>query len=82
MTVKSISVRIDSEMLDKLHYIADYEGRSANGQIVVLIRKLIEEDEAGTAKSRSSPKIRKACTVHEKMCYILKYQSTFLHYIW
>ncbi len=46
MAVKSISVRIDSEMLDKLHYIADYEGRSANGQIVVLIRKLIEEYES------------------------------------
>ena len=46
MAIKSISVRIDSEMLDKLHFIADYEGRSANGQIVVLIRKLIEEYEA------------------------------------
>ena len=46
MASKCFSLRIDSEMLDKLHYIADYEGRSANGQIIVLIRKLIEEYEA------------------------------------
>jgi len=50
MAIKSISVRIDSEMLDKLHFIADYEGRSANGQIVVLIRRLIEEYEAEHGK--------------------------------
>ena len=45
MATKSLSIRIDSEMLDKLHVIADYEGRSANSQIIVLIRKLIEEYE-------------------------------------
>ena len=32
-------------MLDKLHVIADYEGRSANSQIIVLIRDLIESYE-------------------------------------
>ena len=32
-------------MLDKLHVIADYEGRSANSQILVLIRDLIESYE-------------------------------------
>jgi len=42
MAMKSISVRLDEEMLDKLHYVADYEGRSANGQINVLIRNCIE----------------------------------------
>ena len=30
MSVKSLSIRIDNEMLDKLHVVADYEGRSAN----------------------------------------------------
>ena len=30
------------EMLDKLHYVADYEGRSANSQILILIRDCIE----------------------------------------
>ena len=34
MAIKSLSIRIDDEMLDKLHYVADYEARSANGQII------------------------------------------------
>ena len=42
MATKSLSIRIEEEMLDKLHVVADYEGRSANGQILVLIRDLIE----------------------------------------
>ncbi len=46
MAVKSLSIRIEEEMLDKLHVIADYEGRSANSQILVLIRDLIEQYEA------------------------------------
>ena len=46
MASKTFTLRLDSAMLDKLHYIADYEGRSANGQLVVMIRKLIEEYEA------------------------------------
>lgn len=45
MAIKSLSVRIDSEMLDKLHVIADYEGRSANSQILILIRDCIEKYE-------------------------------------
>ena len=45
MAIKSFSIRIDDTMLDKLHYIADYEGRSANSQIVVLVRDLIEDYE-------------------------------------
>lgn len=42
MAQKSISIRLDETMLDKLHVIADYEGRSANGQVTVMIRDLIE----------------------------------------
>ncbi|MBQ8687793.1 MAG: hypothetical protein IJ512_04495 [Ruminococcus sp.] len=45
MAIKSLSIRIDSEMLDKLHVVADYEARSANGQILVLIRECIEKYE-------------------------------------
>ena len=41
MATKSLSIRIDEDMLDKLHVVADYEGRSANGQINVLIRDCI-----------------------------------------
>ena len=42
MATKSLSIRIEEEMLDKLHVVADYEGKSANSQILVLIRDLIE----------------------------------------
>lgn len=45
MAIKSLSIRIDEEMLDKLHVVADYEGRSANSQILILIRDLIESYE-------------------------------------
>ena len=45
MAVKSLSIRIDEEMLNKLHVVADYEGRSANSQILILIRDAIEQYE-------------------------------------
>ncbi|MBQ9510835.1 MAG: Arc family DNA-binding protein [Clostridia bacterium] len=45
MAIKSVSIRIDSEMLDKLHVVSDYEGRSLNSQILILIRQAIEEYE-------------------------------------
>ena len=45
MAIKSLSIRIDEDMLDKLHCVADYEGRSANSQILVLIRDCIESFE-------------------------------------
>ncbi len=45
MAIKSLSIRIDDKMLDKLHVVADYEGRSANSQILVLIRDCIEKYE-------------------------------------
>ena len=50
MAIKGLSIRIDSEMLDKLHVIADYEGRSANSQILILIHNCIEhyEEKHGT----------------------------------
>lgn len=41
MAIKSLSIQIDEDMLDKLHVVADYEGRSANGQINILIRDCI-----------------------------------------
>ena len=43
---KHIGLRIDKELHYKLHYISDFEGRSANGQILYLIRKNIKEFEA------------------------------------
>lgn len=46
MAIKSLSIRIDEKMLNKLHYVADYEGRSANSQINILIRDAIENFES------------------------------------
>jgi hypothetical protein len=45
MALKSLSIRIDSGVLNKLHVVADYEGRSANSQILILIRDCIEKYE-------------------------------------
>ena len=41
--IKSLSIRIDEDMLNKLHIVADYEGRSANSEILILIRNAIEQ---------------------------------------
>ena len=57
MAIKSLSIRIDNEMLDKLHVIADYEGRSANSQILILIRGAIELYEENTGKSNLRKKL-------------------------
>ena len=45
MAIKSVSIRIDEELLNKLHQVADYEGRSANSQVLILIRDCVEEFE-------------------------------------
>ena len=45
MAIKSVSIRIDSEILDKLHVVADYEGRSVNSEVLILIRQAIESYE-------------------------------------
>lgn len=45
MAIKSVSIRIEEEMLQKIEYVADYEGRSINSHILVLIRKDIERFE-------------------------------------
>ena len=42
MAIKSVSIRIEEEMLEKIGYIAEYEGRSVNSQVLVLIRDNIK----------------------------------------
>ena len=42
MAIKSVSIRIEEEMLRKLGYVADYEGRSVNSHILVLARENIQ----------------------------------------
>lgn len=50
MAVKSFSIRIEEEMLEKLSYVANYEGRSANSHVLVLIRENIKDFEAANGK--------------------------------
>ena len=42
MGIKSVSIRIEEEMLKKIGYVADYEGRSVNSHILVLVRENIK----------------------------------------
>ena len=46
MAVKSVSIRMEEEMLKKIAYIADYEGRSVNSHILVLVRNAIRAFES------------------------------------
>jgi len=45
MAVKSVSIRVEQEMLDKIGFVADYQGRSFNSHVLVLIRDDIERHE-------------------------------------
>lgn len=45
MAIKSVSIRIEEEMLEKLGFVADYEDRSVNSHILVLIRENIKKFE-------------------------------------
>ena len=42
---KHLGIEVDSALHYKLHYIAKYEGRSGNGQILYLIRQCIQDFE-------------------------------------
>ena len=50
MAIKSVSIRIEEEMLQKLGFVADYEGRSVNSHILVLIRDNIRRFEEQNGK--------------------------------
>lgn len=59
MAVKSVSIRIEEEMLQKIGYVADYEGRSVNSHILVLIRENIKAFEGihGTIEGHVPPEV-------------------------
>ena len=42
---KHLGIEIDPELHQKIRYIAKYEGRSINGQVLYLIRQYIREFE-------------------------------------
>lgn len=50
MAIKSVSIRIEEKMLHKLHVVADDDGRSANSQILVLIRDCVKDYESKNGK--------------------------------
>ena len=57
MAVKSISIRMEEEMREKLSYVAEYEGRSLNSHILVLIRESIRthEEKYGEITGKITP---------------------------
>ena len=59
MAIKSVSIRIEEEMLDKIGYVADYEGRSVNSHVLVLIRENIKkfEEEHGPINGDINPDV-------------------------
>ena len=59
MATKSVSIRIEEEMLRKIGYVADYEGRSVNSHILVLVRENIKgfENKHGEIQGQIRPEI-------------------------
>lgn len=55
MAIKSLSIRIDEELLHTLHIAADCEGRSANSEILILIRDAVKAYEAKHGKIELNP---------------------------
>ncbi len=55
MAIQHFSLRIDRSLLGKLHFIADYEGRSVNGEVLALIRDAIEKYEEKHGKIEPVP---------------------------
>ncbi len=47
---KHLGIEVNPELHYKLHYISKYEGRSANGQILYLIRQCINKFEEKNGK--------------------------------
>ncbi|MBQ8200465.1 MAG: Arc family DNA-binding protein [Clostridia bacterium] len=59
MAVKSVSIRIEEEMLRKLTFVADYEGRSVNSHVLALVRESIRafEKDHGPAEMAITPDV-------------------------
>ena len=53
---KHLGIEIDPELHYKLHYIAKYAGRSANGEILYLIRRAIRDFESAEGTIEYPPK--------------------------
>ena len=44
------TLRTDTELLKKFHYVADYNGRSSNRELEILMKKHIADYEKGNGK--------------------------------
>ena len=42
---RHLSIRADAEMLDKFYYVSKYNGRSGSGQILFMMRSVVDEFE-------------------------------------
>lgn len=43
--IKNFTLRVDAQVLAKFRYVSRYSGRSANSQMLVMMRKVIEQFE-------------------------------------
>ena len=79
MSVKSVSIRIEEEMLRKLAYVADYEGRSANSHVLVPIRENIKafEEARGTIDGDINPDVNIKPTRKQKRADELMFICSF-----
>lgn len=59
MAIKSVSIRIEKERLNTLGFVADYEGRSINSHILVLILESMQafENEHGKIEGSIQPDV-------------------------
>ena len=54
-TNKHLGIEIDPELHRKLKYIAAYEGRSINGQILYLVRQCVKKFESEVETIEATP---------------------------
>lgn len=43
--IKNFTLRIDDILMAKFHFVSRYSGRSANSQLVMMIRKIVDQFE-------------------------------------
>lgn len=46
MAIKAFTTRMEEAMYEKLEYVAEFEGRSVNSELLVLVRERIEKHES------------------------------------
>ena len=43
---RNYTLRVNGELMDKFRYVCKYEGRSAQGQLLIYIRRMVESFES------------------------------------